>query len=264
MGRRICGGPVVRRLSPVAIDRRLQTLDAFLLRASFSATSEQSPATSAGDASGRKCPAVLAEIITSGWTRLNASGERLVYEDPDLRSDCPAISFQQARHHAGPDVFGACFVGTPGGDLFGSLTFEHVQHIELARAKRLDRNVRIAISTRRTILRRGGFFGEGLRRRSSRRRQEPFSQDIDLTGAAQRRSPAKGTIMETGIVKWFNAQKGFGFIQPDPGGIDVFVHVSAVERAGLPGLAEGQTISCEIVADDRSGKSCAQRLGLTG
>jgi len=70
--------------------------------------------------------------------------------------------------------------------------------------------------------------------------------------------------METGIVKWFNAQKGFGFIQPDPGGIDVFVHVSAVERAGLPGLAEGQTISCEIVADDRSGKSCAQRLGLTG
>jgi len=66
--------------------------------------------------------------------------------------------------------------------------------------------------------------------------------------------------MQTGIVKWFNAQKGFGFIQPDSGGADVFVHVSAVERAGLRGLAEGQKISYEIVADSRSGKSSADRL----
>jgi len=66
--------------------------------------------------------------------------------------------------------------------------------------------------------------------------------------------------MQTGIVKWFNAQKGFGFIQPDSGGNDVFVHVSAVERAGLRGLAEGQKISYEIVADSRSGKSSADRL----
>jgi CspA family cold shock protein len=66
--------------------------------------------------------------------------------------------------------------------------------------------------------------------------------------------------MQTGIVKWFNAQKGFGFIQPDSGGNDVFVHVSAVERAGLRDLAEGQKISYEIVADSRSGKSSADRL----
>ncbi|BBU60371.1 cold-shock protein [Methylosinus sp. C49] len=66
--------------------------------------------------------------------------------------------------------------------------------------------------------------------------------------------------MQTGIVKWFNAQKGFGFIQPEAGGADVFVHISAVERAGLHGLAEGQKLSYEIVVDRRSGKSSADQL----
>ncbi|WP_018266999.1 MULTISPECIES: cold-shock protein [unclassified Methylosinus] len=66
--------------------------------------------------------------------------------------------------------------------------------------------------------------------------------------------------MQTGIVKWFNAQKGFGFIQPESGGADVFVHISAVERAGLHGLAEGQKLSYEIVVDRRSGKSSADQL----
>jgi CspA family cold shock protein len=66
--------------------------------------------------------------------------------------------------------------------------------------------------------------------------------------------------MQTGTVKWFNSQKGFGFIQPDGGGTDVFVHISAVERAGLYGLNEGQKISFEIVADRRSGKSAADNL----
>jgi CspA family cold shock protein len=66
--------------------------------------------------------------------------------------------------------------------------------------------------------------------------------------------------MQTGTVKWFNSQKGFGFIQPDGGGSDVFVHISAVERAGLYGLNEGQKISFEIVADRRSGKSSADNL----
>ena len=69
--------------------------------------------------------------------------------------------------------------------------------------------------------------------------------------------------MQNGIVKWFNAQKGFGFIQPDAGGADIFVHISAVERAGLRGLAEGQKISYEIVVDSRSGKSSADRLEVT-
>jgi CspA family cold shock protein len=66
--------------------------------------------------------------------------------------------------------------------------------------------------------------------------------------------------MPTGTVKWFNAQKGFGFIQPESGGPDVFVHISAVERAGLPGLAEGQKVTYEIVIDRRSGKSSADQL----
>ncbi|MDH7795873.1 MULTISPECIES: cold-shock protein [unclassified Beijerinckia] len=66
--------------------------------------------------------------------------------------------------------------------------------------------------------------------------------------------------MSQGTVKWFNDQKGYGFIQPDDGGKDVFVHISAVERAGMRGLNEGQKISYEIVVDKRSGKSSADNL----
>ncbi len=66
--------------------------------------------------------------------------------------------------------------------------------------------------------------------------------------------------MAIGTVKWFNATKGFGFIQPDDGGKDVFVHISAVERAGMRGLNEDQKISYDVVADKRSGKSSAENL----
>jgi CspA family cold shock protein len=66
--------------------------------------------------------------------------------------------------------------------------------------------------------------------------------------------------MTTGTVKWFNATKGFGFIQPDQGGPDVFVHISAVERAGLGSLQEGQKIGYEIERDQRSGKMSAGQL----
>lgn len=66
--------------------------------------------------------------------------------------------------------------------------------------------------------------------------------------------------MSTGTVKWFNSQKGFGFIQPEDGSKDVFVHVSAVERAGLGSLHEGQKVSYDIVADGRSGKAAADNL----
>ena len=66
--------------------------------------------------------------------------------------------------------------------------------------------------------------------------------------------------MATGTVKWFNATKGFGFIQPDDGGKDVFVHISAVERAGMHDLNDGQKISYDVVADKRSGKSSAENL----
>jgi cold shock protein len=66
--------------------------------------------------------------------------------------------------------------------------------------------------------------------------------------------------MSKGTVKWFNIQKGFGFIQPDDGGKDVFVHISAVERAGLSSLKEGQQVSFDLVADRRTGKSSADNL----
>ncbi|MEJ8474071.1 cold-shock protein [Roseibium algae] len=66
--------------------------------------------------------------------------------------------------------------------------------------------------------------------------------------------------MTVGTVKFFNTTKGFGFIQPDNGGDDVFVHISAVERAGMHTLAEGQKVSFEVVKDNRSGKSAADNL----
>lgn len=66
--------------------------------------------------------------------------------------------------------------------------------------------------------------------------------------------------MTTGTVKWFNSQKGFGFIQPDNGGSDAFVHISAVERAGLGMLSEGQKVEFDLVADRKSGKMSADNL----
>jgi CspA family cold shock protein len=68
--------------------------------------------------------------------------------------------------------------------------------------------------------------------------------------------------MTTGTVKWFNGRKGFGFIQPNDGGNDVFVHISAVERAGLSGLAEGQKVTFDIKTDRMRGKASAENLSL--
>jgi CspA family cold shock protein len=70
----------------------------------------------------------------------------------------------------------------------------------------------------------------------------------------------KGFVMTTGTVKWFNSTKGFGFIQPDNGGADVFVHISAVERAGMREIVEGQKISFELERDSKSGKMSAAQL----
>jgi CspA family cold shock protein len=66
--------------------------------------------------------------------------------------------------------------------------------------------------------------------------------------------------MQSGTVKWFNGQKGFGFIQPDAGGSDIFVHISAVERSGLGSIYEGQKLNFEVERDQRSGKSAASQL----
>jgi CspA family cold shock protein len=66
--------------------------------------------------------------------------------------------------------------------------------------------------------------------------------------------------MPTGTVKWFNAQKGYGFIQPDQGGQDVFVHISAVERSGMNGLHDGDAVSYDLENDPRKGKTSAVNL----
>ena len=70
--------------------------------------------------------------------------------------------------------------------------------------------------------------------------------------------------MSQGTVKWFNATKGFGFIQPDDGGKDAFVHISAVERAGMSSLNEGQKVSFDLVSDRRTGKMSADNLKAIG
>jgi CspA family cold shock protein len=72
--------------------------------------------------------------------------------------------------------------------------------------------------------------------------------------------PKGRVIMTTGTVKWFNATKGFGFIQPDDGGADVFVHISAVERAGMSTINEGQKLGFQVMRDNRSGKMAAEQL----
>ena len=70
----------------------------------------------------------------------------------------------------------------------------------------------------------------------------------------------KDEHMTQGIVKWFNGQKGYGFIQSDDGGKDVFVHISAVERAGMTNLNEGQKVSFDVVANPKNGKDSAENL----
>lgn len=88
-----------------------------------------------------------------------------------------------------------------------------------------------------------------------------FSEKFDSRPAVGAKTHTHKVIpMTIGIVKWFNSTKGFGFIQPDAGGADVFVHISAVERAGLSTLVEGQKINFEIEQDRRTGKSSAGSL----
>jgi cold shock protein len=115
----------------------------------------------------------------------------------------------------------------------------YVLSIELGRTTRLRRALRVGLTTFPQI--------------SSMTR-------LRTSAACLFTQTRKKRHMTQGTVKWFNSQKGFGFIQPDDGGKDVFVHISALERAGMSNLSEGQKISYEIVADRRSGKSSADNL----
>jgi CspA family cold shock protein len=83
---------------------------------------------------------------------------------------------------------------------------------------------------------------------------------IGCAGCADVTEFERHTIVSTGTVKWFNATKGFGFIQPDDGGKDVFVHISAVERSGLGSLGEGQKVSFELQRDRKTGRESAVDL----
>jgi CspA family cold shock protein len=84
--------------------------------------------------------------------------------------------------------------------------------------------------------------------------------DNCIASRLARRNHFEEAIMATGTVKWFNAQKGYGFIQPDSGGKDVFVHISALERAGIAGLKEGQKVKYDVAVD--RGKEAAANLAL--
>jgi cold shock protein len=88
--------------------------------------------------------------------------------------------------------------------------------------------------------------------------QKSFSSAPHLRAVSQ--CAMKGFIMTTGTVKWFNSTKGFGFIQPDDGGADAFVHISAVERAGMREIVEGQKLAYDLERDKKSGKMSACNL----
>jgi CspA family cold shock protein len=106
-------------------------------------------------------------------------------------------------------------------------------------------------------------FGRTARRRGKPGRTDDFPRQIPNKPAARTRGltiHGRNSYMTQGTVKWFNSQKGFGFIQPDDGGNDVFVHISAVEQAGMHGLNEGQKVAFEIVANRKTGKSSAENL----
>src|SRR5262249_53853830 len=108
---------------------------------------------------------------------------------------------------------------------------------------------------------------EGAASRSRCRALASHSLQIRRTGNWPRcrvpgaqRTAVKGSVVTIGTVKFYNDQKGYGFIQPDDGGKDVFVHATALERAGLNGLREGQKVSFDTQTDPRSGKTAVGRI----
>ena len=108
---------------------------------------------------------------------------------------------------------------------------------------------------------RGGFGGGGGRDRGGFGGGDRGGGG-GFGGGERQRGEAAGS--GAGVVKWFNPTKGFGFIKPESGGEDIFVHISAVEQAGLSGLNEGQTVNFDLEQDRRSGKTSATNLKVSG
>jgi cold shock protein len=107
------------------------------------------------------------------------------------------------------------------------------------------------------------LLAQVIARLAPRPRRTSLSKIVTITASLSRGGSSnamKGFIMTTGTVKWFNSAKGFGFIQPDNGGADAFVHISAVERAGMSEIVEGQKIGYDMERDNKSGKMAACNL----
>lgn len=156
------------------------------------------------------------------------------------------------------------FIEPDGG---GADVFVHISAVEQAGLSGLNDGDRVEFELERD--RRSGKSSAGQLRVTAHgegRPQRAPSHGGDRGDRGERRPSFAPQVSGSGsgTVKWFNATKGFGFIQPDDGGADVFVHISAVERAGLRQLAEGQTVTYELGQDRRTGKTSAENLRVTG
>jgi cold shock protein len=166
------------------------------------------------------------------------------------------------------DAKGFGFIAPEDG---GADVFVHVSAIERAGLPGLSEGDQVAFEVEQD--RRSGkasavdlqFLGSGPpSARSHRPAGGARGFERSERGSPQRGGDRVAAGPGSGVVKWFNPTKGFGFIQPNDDGGDVFVHISAVERAGLRGLDEGQPISYEIEQDRRTGKASATNLRLDG